>query len=421
MHHTGSGLVEYAKTTAATNTGAEEVLRLATQWISDCVKNHEKCKAKESSSRQLPTRLISVGPAGSPTVRLCHTKFFPRETLYMTLSHCCKLMFLKLTSQNHALFEDGLPLKDLPKTFQDAILFTRRTPVEYIWIDSLCILQDSEDDWQDEAVRMEHVYSNAYCNIAATAGSHTQSGCFVERDVNACLPVIVSLAPQFHASLSALYQSISQIGSTDSYHSVGFDPGKYICHEVNLWEREITSSILMRRAWVFQERFLAKRVLHFASSQIFFECHTIQNCEIWPRGMDYAYYSMKKSKSRFAEGLGIWVLMVEDYTACALTYETDRLTAIAGLARYMKPILKCSYIAGLWKDSLVLQLLWRSAGRGNRASRYQAPTWPWASRSGQVISALIQSPFFFWDGFPQRGGQTAGQNSGCGGQNHRWK
>lgn len=204
------------------------------------------------------------------------------------------------------MFEDNLPLKDLPKTFQDAIRFTRRTPVEYIWIDSLCILQDSEDDWQDEAVRMEHVYSNAYCNIAATAGSHTQAGCFVERDVNVCLPVIINLAPQFHASLSALYQTISQkLVSTDSNKGVGFDPGKYICHEENLWEREITNSILMRRAWVFQERFLAKRVLHFASSQIFFECRTSQKSEICPRGMDLPYYSTKKSKSRFAEGLGI--------------------------------------------------------------------------------------------------------------------
>jgi hypothetical protein len=83
--------------------------------------------------------------------------------------------------------------------------------------------------------------------------------------------------------------------------------------------------------------------------------------------------------------LDTWKPIVEQFTACELTYETDRLRAIAGLARRMKDTLKCRYIAGLWGYELVSQLVWRSSGRSKRTSTYQAPTWSWASRPGPVV------------------------------------
>jgi len=215
-----------------------------------------------------------------------------------------KTKFLNLTTYNLGVFEGGIPLADLPKTFQDAIIFTRRTPVQYIWIDSMCIIQNSPGDWELEALRMEHVYSNAYCNIAATAGSDSRSGCFVEREVETCIPMIFHV-PSMRGLLPAFnrdfLQNLSSSRSTKYLNLV--DPGTYVCEERNLWKREITDSALGRRAWVFQERLLAKRVLHFASSQIFFECCSFQAAEISPSGMALPNYHSTRLKSDFADAL----------------------------------------------------------------------------------------------------------------------
>jgi hypothetical protein len=215
-----------------------------------------------------------------------------------------KEKFLNLTTHNRGAFEGGIPLVDLPKIFQDAVIFTRRTPVQYIWIDSMCIIQNSSEDWEMEALRMEQVYSNAYCNIAATAGSDSRSGCFVEREVETCIPMIVHV-PSMKGLLPAFYRGFLQnlrLSRSTKYLNL-IDPGADVCEERSLWKREITDSALGRRAWVFQERLLARRVLHFASTQIFFECCLFQAAEISPSGMALPNYHSTRLKSDFADSL----------------------------------------------------------------------------------------------------------------------
>jgi hypothetical protein len=215
-----------------------------------------------------------------------------------------KNRFLNLTSDNIEELQSGIPLADLPKAFQDAIVFTRRTPAQFIWIDSMCIIQDSDEDWEVEALRMEDVYSNAYCNIAATSGS---GGCFLERDVEACMPMIFRIASADNI-LSRNF--LSKLGGSRSSKTDNLiDSGTYVCEERGLWEREITQSALGRRAWVFQERLLARRVLHFASSQIFFECCSFQAAEVSPKGMAAPNYLGTRLKTEFAHAL----TSLEDY------------------------------------------------------------------------------------------------------------
>lgn len=212
--------------------------------------------------------------------------------------------FLTLTTENMGSFEGGISQADLPKTFQDAIIFTRRISVQYIWIDSMCIIQNSAEDWEREALRMEQVYSNAYCNVAATAGSDSRSGCFVEREVGTCIPMTFNVPS--NKGLSAAFQRAFSSGLRSSRSTMSLDivdPGAYLCEEQHLWRREITNSALGRRAWVFQERLLAKRVLHFASSQIFFECCTFQAAEISREGMSLPNYRGTRLKSEFADAL----------------------------------------------------------------------------------------------------------------------
>jgi hypothetical protein len=101
---------------------------------------------------------------------------------YASLSHCWgKLKIITLTTSNLAGFQHEIPLKELPKTFQEAIYVTRYLGLQYIWIDSLCILQDSSEDWAKESVQMADVYGAAEINIAATGAADGSGGCFFER------------------------------------------------------------------------------------------------------------------------------------------------------------------------------------------------------------------------------------------------
>jgi hypothetical protein len=317
----------------------------------------------------------------------------------MTLSHCWgKVRFLTLTTKNIAALQREIVLADLPATFQDAITFARYIGIEYLWIDSLCIIQDSNNDWQNESNLMDSVYSNGFCNIAATGASDASGGCFFNRSSEAYRIPTIDI-PQ-HESIWHLATGRFLKIFDKRRHFI--NPGEYLCHDTDLWAREITRSVLCKRAWVIQERFLAKRVLYFSPSQIFFECNRMRACEACPEFMPDTYFrfgireALARVKLNVLHGdpitdnltvrsaLKAWSSLVSNYSACALTYEKDRLVALAGLARYLQPFIGCRYLAGLWETEFVSQLLWENAANSTRSTTYQAPSWSWASRPGQV-------------------------------------
>jgi hypothetical protein len=150
--------------------------------------------------------------------------------------------------------QTSIAISTLPKTFQDAIELSRQLGVRYLWIDSLCIIQegDKHEDWTRESSMMGSVYQNGYCNIAATAASDGTAGCFRPRDPLLAQPCIV----EFEKGLKKF----------------GLKKGVYDLIPQRLWEEGLSEAPLLKRAWVVQERVLARRVLHFARNQLFWEC-----------------------------------------------------------------------------------------------------------------------------------------------------
>jgi len=391
------------------NTGSDESLKQAAKWVSDCVQKHEKCKHEENSQPMLPTRLIYVGISRDQAVRVLHTEKLPEKTPYITLSHCWgnvhEVPVFRLITETAADLAKGVPLSGLPKTFQDAVCISRALGVQYIWIDSLCIVQDSKEDWQKESLLMGSVYRHAYCNIAATRASNSQAGCFVERSTKVLQPVVIDAAPLSLSSKilqSNLTKRLLRYPKPDPEEvwTEGnvLDPGVHFCHPARFWELDVDDSVLLRRAWVFQERLLARRVLHFADSQIFFECLESCACELFPEGipimlpmgrpkMELEIVNIaandEHSDSRDS-ALTAWQRMVSLYNTCELTYETDRFVAIAGIARRLQPILKSKYYAGLWEFRFVEQLTWASSFNGPRPKACQPPSWSWACRPGVI-------------------------------------
>lgn len=168
---------------------------------------------------------------------------------YVALSHCWgTARHIVTEKKNIEVHKKSLALELLPKTFQDAVEFTRAIGVRYLWIDSLCIIQDDLNDWKREAAKMANVYQNAYCTIAATGSKGDQDGIFIPRvKQDVC--------------------SLEYIAANTTITAT------YIEDDVAAM-KELHTSPLSTRAWTLQERLLSRRTVHFTESRVIWECRS---------------------------------------------------------------------------------------------------------------------------------------------------
>lgn len=227
------------------STGSPEVLRLAQSWLQDC-RAHTACSGWGPST-WLPLRLIDVQPS-EPNIgfRVIDTTITKVSGRYATLSHCwgkdSDILSLRQSTKSD-LFR-GLRLDALPRTFKDAISVCRSLGTPYLWIDSLCILQDNQQDWKEQSRQMCHVYREAEYNISADASRNSHEGLFRE------------YRGHFRAQQTVRTRQRNIFGLI-------LDDGDYDVVNSYTWTRDIALSPLNLRAWVFQERHLARRILHF--------------------------------------------------------------------------------------------------------------------------------------------------------------
>ncbi|KAI1372074.1 heterokaryon incompatibility protein-domain-containing protein [Hypoxylon crocopeplum] len=406
----------------STNTGPGQAWLLARQWLQTCLDSHQSCYYDDGDFQ--PTRLLYIGEGLGDPARLCHTKDLPSRVRYISLSHRWgNVQIFRLLLDNIQALEQALPLDILPKTFIDAIEVTRSLGAQYIWIDSLCIIQDDVDDWRHEAARMGDVYRYSWCNVAATGFEDSKRGMLVRRDSRIVAPLAVRRDYQYKKSmLPFAVQVMPTAGGSDldppakfrshakeeARRQAIFPNGNYVCFDERFWERGITLAPLMGRGWVFQERLLSPRTLHFGAEQLFWECRETEACEAFPTGLprDFHHGATYKAR-RAADGLDIasdlsslqtaldaWNAVLASYTSASLTRQSDRLPALSGVAKDMQNVLKSKYLAGLWEICLLYQLLWRLEGPDRADTETSgAPSWSWASTAGAVIgNNLVPSP-----------------------------
>ena len=335
--------------------------------------NHKDCQSL-TRTEILPSRLIDLGRSGEIRPHLCETKDLPTDVQYMSLSHCWgHSQPLRLLKKLFQSLKEGISIHDLPKSFLEAMETVRRLGCQFIWIDSLCIVQDDDADWRQESSRMGDVYRNSLCNIAVTRAADAHYGCFAQRPLFYVEPCVIRATWQ------------------------GESPRLLYFHDPDWWNREIKQSPLITRAWVAQELILARRVLHYTEYQMAWECLSLQAHEIYPGGIPHRK-TIKVSISSISiqntidylptlpptELYQLYEKIVENYSGAALTYPfKDKLLAISGLAKSIG--IEDKYVAGLWLKRFPYELLWRT-GRGphQRPSEYQAPSWSWASLNGSV-------------------------------------
>lgn len=232
----------------------------------NCLFSHKDCGGYEELP--LPTRVLEL--FSDEYVTLFEPESYEKDH-YAALSHCWGAVVpTRTTKANYEQMKEGILISELPRTFRDAIKIAETLHVSYLWIDSLCIIQDSEEDWAAEAEKMSGVYRNATFTIAAHGSADSNGGCFV--------------AGASRQNGSSTIQGMNKEGVKSDIHIrlSGFrEPSRDegLAHIAKGNKTKPLPSRLSTRGWVFQERLLSQRTLHYTGSELVFECRAGLQCE----------------------------------------------------------------------------------------------------------------------------------------------
>jgi Heterokaryon incompatibility protein (HET) len=385
-------------------------------WISQCVKMHTKCKRVVRN--KLPARLIDVSPfINSKDVKIVDSDAGESIAQYVTLSHCWGPPSKHpLTTTKSTLRErkERIKFEDLPLTFKDAVRICRDLDQKYLWIDSLCIVQDDEIDWEEQAKMMGSIYGGSLVTLAALSSSDSKQGC------------------RIHMKEDKLKYKL-KYGPGYQDFNFGSQRVRIFTDEPGRWPKIYGDNPfkdsggygdepLRTRAWTLQERELSLRSIHFADTDILWECRTMRgSSEVpWQEVMHYyeearfAPLKLHSGESLSPDGLVFqrdrWYDIIEDYSSRSLTKESDKLPALAGLAaKFRGEQAGGMYLGGIWSHHLPSALLWRTITRSlyarqpplpRRPKQYRAPSWSWASIDGQISynSQRIEDTDFYSEG-----------------------
>jgi Heterokaryon incompatibility protein (HET) len=228
-------------------TGGELHFNLLREWLRDCNETHSDHGMACNADNELPTRVLDVGDVENQIQPRLYRPKKDEKGRYIALSHCwgeSQLISTK-TASIEAHYE-AIKWNDLPKTFQDAVVVTGKLGIRFLWIDSLCIIQDDPDDWLREAKCMEKVFASAYCTIAASSAKNSTEGFLIPRPVK---------------------------------QAVRLADNVYACEVGQNFDHDIESAVLNQRGWVLQERALSPRTIHFTATQTYWECGSVIRCE----------------------------------------------------------------------------------------------------------------------------------------------
>ncbi|KAK5677194.1 hypothetical protein LTS10_010383 [Elasticomyces elasticus] len=398
----GGSAKETAKANSRiTNTSSYATVERIKEWMRTCGEEHHLCAIPPASVS--PLRVVEVSNHRAKVVYSDGV-----VAPYLTLSHCWgSSPVIRLLRENiHALQED-IPWTSLSKTFQDAILLTWRLGFRYIWIDSLCILQDSTEDWEFHASRMAQIYSNSQLTLSADGGTDGSHGLFSDRSQEPYNLRSFDAPPIHNADLwrSKRLDGKDRDGCIRTFEVILKPPH-------GLYQNCRPKEPLLNRAWVFQEQILSPRIVHFASGELYFECisHLTCECSRWSlRTKSHQWETRWRKAHAVLLGQDPMVPeqhfqpenrkkifdfeayrgLVEAYTELDITKELDRVPALSGVTFGRRD----EYLAGMWRSLLIECLHWYPVSQSisnvmaHRPNIYRAPTWSWASVEAPIRHA----------------------------------
>ncbi|UKZ87466.1 uncharacterized protein TrAFT101_003262 [Trichoderma asperellum] len=377
---------------------SDQCVALMNSWMKECLSQHKMCHQPQSSMI-LPDRVLDVRPGKNPRLILNQSA----ETgVYAALSHSWGgQVALQLRQKNLEDLRRDISLQGFPMTFRHAIEVCRALAIPFLWIDSLCIIQDSATDWAVQGSKMDAVYSNCQVVIAADGAHNSEKG-FLE-DPWRQIPVLKLVCPRpaSDGGTPKANKDEPQSKFVDVYaRKKGTGNMDVFMHHSRASNYR---SNLSSRGWILQESVLASRILHFTAEEITWECRSVSRCECRVNPHIFTHeMPMKYNLTRELDHKEHWAKLVQEFTCRDLTYPSDRLPAMAGIASHMhsrNPSIE--FHAGLWSDSFASSLLWFCLDRGmnlhggkrksRRVQPESAPTWSWASVTGRIMFSPSQS------------------------------
>ncbi|WAO87250.1 Protein kinase domain-containing protein [Fusarium falciforme] len=368
--------------------GSQQQFKLLNEWINLCDTTHNctSVQGHEGHVGSMPTRVLHVGTVENPCLRLVETGDSIRDK-YIALSHCwgklSKEQKFVTSADNLDNRKEDIPFDEMPKSFQDAVIVTRDLGVSYLWIDSLCIIQEDEADWEVESAKMEEVFSSAYCTIAASSAQSSLEGFLGDRVSRACVTIHLSQGPVL-----------------------------YLAEAIDDFQGHVEQSVLNSRGWVLQERALSRRTIHFTSTQTYWECGQGIYCETLARlqnpqsqflgDSSFPYLGLQYYKD---ERIQLVQHLYRVYCALELTNSTDRSKAILGLQKRLSRTFKSGADYGVIWGYFERTLLWQaktpnSLSRIPYRDRGVVPSWSWMACTGEIQYMDIPFRQVSWTGNP---------------------
>ena len=364
---------------------SEVSFRQARKWLKECLSNH-RCGHSEGIP-YLPDRVLCVqSPLGHPEFRVYESGPGERKERgsYATLSYCWGAPQPQmLTTRNVAASRQAIDTATLPPTIQDAVRVTRALGLAFLWVDSLCILQDDAADKQAQLRQMGNIYAFATVTIRAAGARTCQDGFLRRKPAPAIADYRVPyLAPNAETGTMRLRPWTAAT------------------------EYEPSAEPANQRAWILQETLLPRRLLSFPSAPhpLQWECGERRAAlgglplELLAiSGFDRAHMRALVADAEFLPPWRLWAQTLQTYTERRLSDPGDVLRGVGGVAALFSGAWRCAYFAGLWEDHVVPGLFWRPWPDGtarrpvdSRATSW--PSWSWAACVEPVVHAYLTTP-----------------------------
>lgn len=324
----------------------------------------------------LPYRVVQIiGPSASGSLALRLKTTDGMETgYYVALSHRWGgVLTLKTNKNTLADRTQGFKLDEMPRTFQDAVHVARALHIDYVWIDSLCIVQDDYNEWLEQSAKMGSIYMNSTFVIAAHSAEQCNEGFLWRCHVPSALRIPPSLGgPNFSVSMPEM--------ATEQLR------------------RRFFESEIMRRAWVLQELTLSPRILHFVENHLFWEC---PHC-----ALPIQTPSLETSAKIFRKASAVsgahasWLELVQRYSGYKMTKSGDKLVALAGVVSVLQNAIMSpegkEYHCGVFQPDIERSLLWYNVaerpGLDIERRMERAPSWSWASVDASIHFLSLDPP-----------------------------
>ena len=354
----------------------------------------------------LPTRLIDLGHKEDPSPRLVLSRdiagtISSREVRYAALSYCwgSPVEAAAQFKTTHGVLAKRLTSIDINTTtavIRDAAQVCKALDIRYLWVDSVCILQDGMHDWERESPQMVLIYNNAAITICPLSSISCTQG-FLDRTGDSIrMPFCSQIHPNIVGHYKLRYKGLLDSNSLSTFIA---------CNEYD----DLVDSRWLTRGWTFQEMHSSKCIVFFGTQRVHLMTSNglliESQKELVSMRPEIAWLNTQipiQSDDSYEFLCNRWMDLVQGYSGRQLSHATDKLPALSGLANYFQGRLDDSYIVGMWEGDLIRELLWSSSDtftdmenlmNSFRPSPYYiAPSWSWISQNHEIQFSHYHPP-----------------------------